>query len=63
MLDEPTNHLDVPSIERLEEALAAYPGALVLVTHDARLAERTTSERWSLIAGRIERISTEVANP
>jgi ATPase subunit of ABC transporter with duplicated ATPase domains len=58
MLDEPTNHLDVPSIERLEGALAAYPGALVLVTHDARLAERTTAERWSLVGARIERTST-----
>ena len=57
MLDEPTNHLDVPSIERLESALAAYPGALVLVTHDARLAERTTTERWSLSEGRLTRES------
>jgi ATPase subunit of ABC transporter with duplicated ATPase domains len=39
-LDEPTNHLDLPATERLEAALRAFPGALLLVTHDARLGER-----------------------
>ncbi len=48
VLDEPTNHLDLPSIERLEGALAAFPGTLVLVTHDERLAERVTTARWHL---------------
>jgi ATPase subunit of ABC transporter with duplicated ATPase domains len=44
LFDEPTNHLDLPSIERLEVALAASEGALVLITHDDALAEAVTDE-------------------
>jgi ATPase subunit of ABC transporter with duplicated ATPase domains len=40
VLDEPTNHLDIAAIEELERALDAYPGTLVLATHDRRLLER-----------------------
>jgi ATPase subunit of ABC transporter with duplicated ATPase domains len=54
VLDEPTNHLDLPTVERLEEALAAYPGALLLVTHDDALAARCTTKTWRIASGRVE---------
>ncbi|HMI84586.1 MAG TPA: ATP-binding cassette domain-containing protein [Polyangiaceae bacterium] len=53
VLDEPTNHLDLPSIERLEAAFAAYPGALVIVSHDDAFAERCTSSAWSVERGAV----------
>ncbi len=53
VLDEPTNHLDIPAIERLEDALAEYPGALVMVTHDDALAHRCTSIEWRIADGRV----------
>jgi len=45
VLDEPTNHLDLPAIEQLESALAAYPGTLLLVTHDRRMLDAVHTNR------------------
>ena len=40
VLDEPTNHLDLESREALEAALEAFPGTVLLVSHDRALLDR-----------------------
>ncbi|MFE5919396.1 ribosomal protection-like ABC-F family protein [Streptomyces sp. NPDC056468] len=52
VLDEPTNHIALDLIEDLEAALAAYPGAVVAVSHDRGFRERFAGERLALRAGR-----------
>jgi len=46
MLDEPTNHLDIACIDALADAIKAYKGGLVLVSHDFRLIEQVCHEIW-----------------
>ncbi|MFT4265518.1 MAG: ABC-F family ATP-binding cassette domain-containing protein [Nocardioides sp.] len=54
VLDEPTNHLDLPAIEQLESALDAYPGTLLLVTHDRRMLDAVhTTRRLHVVGGRV----------
>jgi ATP-binding cassette, subfamily F, member 3 len=48
LLDEPTNHLDVESIEALEDALDAYGGTVILVSHDRALLRSTVTRTWVL---------------
>jgi ATP-binding cassette subfamily F protein 3 len=57
LLDEPTNHLDMPTCEALEEALADYPGAVVLVSHDRRLLEQIATDVLLLEGGRAEPVN------
>ncbi|HNX59042.1 MAG TPA: ATP-binding cassette domain-containing protein [Spirochaetota bacterium] len=48
IMDEPTNHMDIPSIRCLEEALAIYEGALMVVSHDRRFLSGITTEEWEI---------------
>ncbi len=52
LLDEPTNHLDLDSREALEESLEAFPGSIVLVSHDRAFIDRLATRVLDLRAGR-----------
>ncbi|SDY06643.1 ATP-binding cassette, subfamily F, uup [Evansella caseinilytica] len=53
LLDEPTNHLDNETIEWLEQFLAQYRGALILVTHDRYFLNRVTNRIFELDRGQL----------
>ncbi|KAF0136089.1 MAG: ATP-binding cassette subfamily F member 3, partial [Rhodospirillaceae bacterium] len=53
ILDEPTNHLDLDSRTTLVEALNAYQGAIVLVTHDPHLIEMVADRLWLVADGTV----------
>jgi ATP-binding cassette subfamily F protein 3 len=53
ILDEPTNHLDIDSRESLVEALNAFDGAVILISHDRHLVEATADRLWLVADGRV----------
>lgn len=53
LLDEPTNQLDIPSIEWLQDYLASYKGAVLIVTHDRYFLDQVTNHIWELSFGNL----------
>lgn len=53
LLDEPTNHLDIETRQALVQALGAYQGAVVIVSHDPHLIELTADRLWLVSDGRV----------
>ena len=53
ILDEPTNHLDIASREWIEEAVEAYDGALLFVSHDRYFINRFATRIWEISDGTV----------
>ncbi len=54
VLDEPTNHLDLDATEQLEDAVTAFSGTVLVVSHDAHLLDGIRlTHRWHLTGGRV----------
>ncbi|MEM6972316.1 MAG: ABC-F family ATP-binding cassette domain-containing protein [Pseudomonadota bacterium] len=62
ILDEPTNHLDMESREALVEALNAYRGAVILITHDPFLVDLVADRLWLVDGGRVVPFEGDMAD-
>jgi ATP-binding cassette subfamily F protein 3 len=62
ILDEPSNHLDIDSRAALIEAISAYPGAVILVSHDRYLLEACADRLWLVAEGRVTPFDGDLAD-
>ncbi len=53
LLDEPTNHLDPQALDWLEDFVTAYPGAIVVVSHDRAFLDRVATQIFELDSGHL----------
>jgi len=51
IMDEPTNHLDIDTIESLIEALRAFKGGVIIISHDRYFLSQVAEEYWAVDAG------------
>ena len=60
ILDEPTNHLDLDMRDALSMALQDYEGAVIIVSHDRILLEKTVDDFWVVDAGRVSHFAGDL---
>jgi len=56
ILDEPTNDLDTDMLAAMEDLLDAWPGTLLVVSHDRYLLERVTDQQYAILDGRLRHL-------
>lgn len=61
ILDEPTNHLDLDARDALIRALAAFEGAVVLISHDSHLVEAVADRLWLVEGGTVSAFEGDMA--
>ncbi|MFK8251699.1 ABC-F family ATP-binding cassette domain-containing protein [Ancylobacter terrae] len=54
ILDEPTNHLDIAARQALTEAINAFPGAVILISHDRSLIDACAERLWLVADGTVK---------
>ena len=62
ILDEPTNHLDIDSRAQLIQALNAFGGAVIIISHDRHLLEATADRLWLVHDGQVEPFDGDLAD-
>jgi ATP-binding cassette subfamily F protein 3 len=60
LLDEPTNHLDIASREALVQAINAFEGAIVIVSHDPHVVELTADRLWLVADGTVRQFDGDM---
>jgi len=56
VLDEPTNDLDTDMLAAMEDLLDAWPGTLIVVSHDRYLMERVTDQQYAVVDGGLQHL-------
>jgi len=59
LLDEPTNHLDIVVRDALKRALVAYPGSIVVISHDPEFLDGLCNKTYRLSGGKLENLNRD----
>jgi ATP-binding cassette subfamily F protein 3 len=60
VLDEPSNHLDIEAMDALSEALRAFQGGVLMVSHDVTMLQNVCTSLWVCDNGRVEKFDGDV---